>query len=109
MNKVYITGRVTKDLDLQHFGPEERIYVRFTLAVDEYKSATKEYTTNFIDIVAFDGKAEILSQYITKGNKLCVEGKIRTGSYVDKNNTKKYTVDIILENFDFIDSKTNVI
>jgi single-strand DNA-binding protein len=109
MNKVYIIGRVTKDLELQHFGAEERIYVRFTLAVDEYKSASKESKTNFINIIAFDRKAEILSQYLTKGNKLSIEGKIRTGSYVDKNNTKKYTVDIILENFDFIHSKPNII
>ncbi|MDR3598554.1 single-stranded DNA-binding protein [Clostridium sp.] len=109
MNKVYLIGRVTSDLELQHFGTEERTYVRFTLAVNEYKSATKESVTNFIDIVAFDRKAEVLSQYITKGSKLSIEGKIRTSSYLDKSNIKKYTVDIILENFDFIDSKLNVI
>ena len=109
MNRVYLIGRVTRDLELQHFGTDQRNYVRFTLAVDEYKSATKESTTNFIDIVAFDRKAEILSQYITKGRKLSIEGKIRTGSYLDKNNSKKYTVDIILEDFDFIDNKPKVI
>ena len=109
MNRVYLIGRVTRDLELQHFGTDERNYVRFTLAVDEYKSATKESTTNFIDIVAFGRKAEILSQYITKGRKLSIEGKIRTGSYLDKNNSKKYVVDIILEDFDFIDNKPKVI
>jgi len=109
MNKVYLIGRVTKDLELQHFKTEERTYVKFTLAVDEYKSTTKEHATNFIDIVAFDKKAEILSQYIIKGQKLSIEGRIRTSSYIDKNNTKRYAVDIILENFDFINSKPNVI
>ena len=109
MNKVYLIGRVTKDLELQHFKTEERTYVKFTLAVDEYKSTTKEHATNFIDIVAFDKKAETLSRYITKGQKLSIEGKLRTGSYSDSNNIKKYTVDIILENFDFIDTKPNVI
>ena len=109
MNRVYLIGRVTRDLELQHFGTDERNYVRFTLAVDEYKSITKEFITNFIDIVAFDRKAEILSQYITKGRKLSIEGKIRTGSYLDKNNSKKYAVDIILEDFDFIDNKPKVI
>ena len=109
MNKVYLIGRVTKDLELQHFNTEERTYVKFTLAVDEYKPTTKDHATNFINIVAFDKKAEILYQYITKGQKLSIEGKIRTGSYLDKNNYKKYTVDIILEAFDFIDNKSNVI
>ncbi|BCZ44056.1 hypothetical protein psyc5s11_01230 [Clostridium gelidum] len=109
MNRVYLIGRVTRDLELQHFGTDERNYVRFTLAVDEYNSTTKENTTNFINIVAFDRKAEILSQYITKGRKLSIEGKLRAGSYLDKNNSKKYAVDIILEDFDFIDNKPNVI
>ena len=109
MNKVYLIGRVTRTLELQHYGTNERSYVKFALAVNEYNSSTKENSTNFINIVAFDKKAEILSQYITKGNKLSIHGKIRTGNYLDKNNTKKYTVDIILEDFDFIDNKPNVI
>ena len=109
MNRVYLIGRVTRDLELQHFGTDERNYVRFALAVDDYNSTTKENTTNFINIVAFDRNAEILSQYITKGRKLSIEGKLRAGSYLDKNNSKKYAVDIILEDFDFIDNKPNVI
>ena len=109
MNKVYLIGRVTKDLDLQYYGSDERSYVKFTLAVDEYNSTTKEKSSNFINVVAFDRKAEILSQYINKGNKLSIQGKIRAGSYLDKNNEKKYNVDIILDDFDFIDNKTNAI
>ena len=109
MNKVYLIGNVTKDLELQHYGDTQRSYVQFTLAVDEYNSATKEKSANFISVVAFDRKAEILSQYIVKGSKLSIQGKIRTGSYLDKNNIKKYTVDIILEEFDFIENKPNVI
>ena len=109
MNKVYLIGNVTKDLELQHYGTNDRSYVNFTLAVNEYNSTTKENSTNFINVVAFDRKAEILSQYITKGSKLSIQGKIRTGSYLDKNNVKKYTVDIILDEFDFIDKKSNVI
>ena len=109
MNKVYLIGRVTKDLELQYYGTNERSYVKFTLAVDEYNPTTKEKLANFINVVAFDRKAEILSQYITKGNRLSIQGKIRTGSYLDKNNEKKYNVDIVLDGFDFINSKTNVI
>ena len=109
MNKVYLIGNVTKDLELQHYGTDQRSYVQFTLAVHEYNSTTKERSSIFIDVVAFDRKAEILSQYITKGRKLSIQGKLRTGSYLDKNNAKKYTVDIILDDFEFIDSKPNVV
>ena len=67
----------------------KEVMYNFTLAVNEYNSATKENSTNFINVVAFDKKAEILSQYITKGSKLSIQGKIRTGSYLDKNNVKE--------------------
>jgi single-strand DNA-binding protein len=109
MNKVYLIGRITRDLELQYFGNGERSYVKFTLAVDQYNPTSKEPSTNFIDIVAFDKKAEILSKYVAKGHKLSIEGKIKTGRYLDKNNIKKYTVDVVLDNFDFIDNKSNVI
>ena len=109
MNKVYLIGNITKDLELQYFGEEKRTFVKFTLAVNEYSSSRKEVITNFINIIAFDKKAEILSKYISKGSRLSIDGKLRTGIYVDKNNLKKYTLDIILENFKFIDSNKNII
>ena len=109
MNKVYLIGNITKDLELQYFGEEKRTFVKFTLAVNEYSSSRKEVIANFVNIIAFDKKAEILSKYISKGSKLSIEGKLRTGSYIDKNNLKKYTLDIILENFKFIDSNKNII
>ena len=109
MNKVYLIGNVTKDLELQYFGEEKRTFVKFTLAVDEYNSRKNEKVANFINIIAFDKKAETLSKYISKGSRLSIEGKLRTGNYMDKNNIKKYTIDIILENFNFIDSNKSIV
>ena len=109
MNKVYLIGRVTRDLELKYFSDGERSYVRFTLAVEDYNTTSKESSTNFIDIVAFDNKAEILSKYVAKGNKLSVEGRVKPSSYIDKNNIKKFKVDIILDSFDFINNNSNAI
>ena len=52
MNKVYLIGRVTKDLELQHYGTNERSYVKFTLAVDEYNTTTKEKSANIQSLSA---------------------------------------------------------
>ena len=76
MNKVYLIGNVTKDLELQHFGTNDRSYVNFTLAVNEYNSTTKENQTNFINVVAFDRKADK------------VTGRGRNPPCLDKYNTK---------------------
>lgn len=109
MNRVYLIGRAVRDLVLQHFGEDNKSYVNFTLAVDEYNSKTKESTANFINIVAFDKKAELLAKYIAKGNQLSVEGKLRTSAYTDQNNKKKYSTAVILENFKFLEKKSDAI
>ena len=110
MNQVNLIGNVVRDLELKTYnnGEGERKYLRFTLAINEYNFKIKDNIAAFIDVVAFDRKAEILSKYITKGRKLAVEGKIRPGSYLNNQGKKKYTVDVILNDFSFVDSPRTV-
>ena len=102
MNKVTLVGNVVNDLELKNYKNSEKEgkYVKFTLAVNEY---------NVIEVVAFDSKAVVLANNVGKGTKLAVEGKIRTGSYLNGNGEKKYNVDIALTNFTFIDSKKKIV
>lgn len=109
MNKVTLVGNVVKNLELKKFNDGKSPYVQFTLAVNDYNYSKSENTATYINIVAFGKKAEILSQYTTKGRKLAVEGKIETGSYTDKDGVKKYTSNIILQDFEFVDNKEKVV
>jgi len=59
----------------------------------------------FINVVAFGSQAEILNQYVTKGSRLGIEGKINTDSYINSKGEKKYGFVIILERFYFLDIK----
>lgn len=105
MNRVSLVGNVVRDLELKKFNDDKSAYVQFTLAVHDYSYSKAEKSATFINIVAFGKKAEILSQYTAKGRKLAVEGKIETGSYIDKDGVKKYIANIILQDFEFVDSK----
>lgn len=111
MNKVTLVGNVVNDLELKNYknDKKEGKYVRFTLAVNEYNVKTNERIATFIEIVAFDKKAIILAHNVGKGSKLAVEGKIKTSNYVSETGEKKYKVDIILNEFTFIDSKKKVV
>ncbi|MBU5317717.1 single-stranded DNA-binding protein [Clostridium bornimense] len=109
MNRVSLIGNVTRELELCKSKEGEVPYTRFTLAVNEYVTSTKERKTTFVDIVAFGRKAEILSRNVQKGQKLAVEGKISTGSYFNNDGIKVYTTSIIMENFTFISSKKDII
>lgn len=99
MNKVILLGRLTKDVDLR-FAAETGLAVgRFTLAVNKIK---KENGADFINCLAFGKTAEILSQYVFKGQQLAIHGRIQTRSYEDEAKIKRYVTEIIVEGFDFI-------
>ena len=111
MNKVTLVGNVVNDLELKNYKNSEKEgkYVKFTLAVNEYNVKKNERIATFIEVVAFGSKAVVLANNVGKGTKLAVEGKIRTGSYLNGNGEKKYNVDIALTDFTFIDSKKKIV
>lgn len=105
MNKVSLIGNVTKDLEVKTFNEGKGSYVRFTLAINSYKSKSKEASANFINVVAFGNKAQILSKYVSKGSKLAVDGSLNTGSYINAEGKKIYTTEVILNDFYFVEYK----
>lgn len=102
MNKVVLLGRLTKDPDLRYAAGNDMAICRFTLAVNRMK---KDDGADFINCVAFKKTAETIANHLTKGRQIAVAGNIRTGSYDAQDGTKRYTTDIVVETFDFCDSK----
>ena len=100
MNRAIILGRLTKAPATSRSG--ELTIARFTLAVDR---PTKKDEADFISCVAFGKTAETIEKYLNKGSKIAVEGRIQTGSYTNKDGQKVYTTDVIVERFDFCESK----
>ena len=102
MNKVVLVGRLVRDPELRFAAGSGNAVSRFTVAVNRQ---FKKDETDFIGCVAFGKTAEIISQYFTKGKQIAVSGSIRTGSYDAQDGTKRYTTDVAVDSFDFIDSK----
>lgn len=101
MNKVVLVGRLTRDPELRFAAGSGTAVSRFTVAVNRQ---FKRDETDFINCVAFGKTAETISQYFTKGKQIAVSGSIRTGSYDAQDGTKRYTTDVAVDTFDFIDS-----
>ena len=105
MNSVQIIGRLTKDIDLRYAKTGTAIAL-FTVAVNRrFKNQHGEQEADFIRCKAFKKSAEILAQYTGKGSQIGIEGTIQTGSFDDKDGKRVFTTDIIVNNFDFLDSK----
>lgn len=104
MNKVLLTGCIGKDLDLKYTQGSGTAIAKGTLAV---KREFKKDETDWINLVAFGKIAETMAQYLTKGSKIGIVGRIQTGSYDAQDGTKRYTTDVIVESFEFLSSRSD--
>ena len=104
MNRVVLVGRLTRDPELRTT-TSGISQTRFTLAVNRRTAgADGQREADFISCIAWRGTAEAIAKYLKKGRELAVEGSIRTGSYDAQDGTKRYTTDVVVDNFTFIGS-----
>lgn len=99
MNSVVLMGRLTREPEIRTSG--ETTIAKYSLAVDR----RKREETDFINCITFGKGAEFAEKYLHKGMKICVSGRIQTGSYTDKEGRKIYTTDVVVDNQEFAESK----
>ena len=105
MNKVVLVGRLTAKPELRYTA-SNTAYARFSVAVNRpFANADGKRDADFINVVAWRKQAETISKFFDKGNLIALEGRLQTGSYDDKDGNKRYTVDVALDNFEFVESK----
>lgn len=114
MNKVFLIGRITKDLELSHT-QAGKANVSFILAVDKNLSRDKRKeledagrpTADFPRVVAWGYQAENLVRYCGRGSQVAIDGRIQTGSYEDRESGKTiYTTDIVADYIEFLSKST---
>lgn len=99
-------GRLTADPDVRYSqGENPTAVAKYTLAVDRRFKRDGEPTADFIRCVVFGKPAEFTEKYFRKGTKICISGRIQTGSYTNRDGQKIYTTDVIVEEQDFAESK----
>ncbi len=99
MNSVNLIGRLTRDIEMRT-AKDDMAIATFTLAVDRMGE-----DADFIRCKAFGKRAETMNQYLGKGKRVGITGRIQTGSYKDKDDKTVYTTDVIVDSFTFCDSK----
>ena len=114
MNKVILIGRLTRDPDVRYSqgqSGEQLCIARYTLAVDRRGrrsgNTNDQQTADFIGCVGFGKSGEFAEKYLKQGTKICVTGRIQTGSYTNKDGQKVYTTDVVVEDQEFVESKNS--
>ena len=103
MNRVCLIGRLTNKPELKTGTTSS---VRFSIAVQRnFKNQSGTYDADFINLVAFGPRAEMICRNFDKGNQIGVEGRIQTGSYTGQDGQKRYTTDVIVDQVYFVGGK----
>ena len=105
MNKVLLSGRLVRDVDVK-YTQDGKCISRFTLAVDRKIKKENEQSADFITCVAFGKTGEFAEKYLHKGTKIILEGRWQTGSYKNQEGQTIYTNDCIVDVLEFAESKS---
>ncbi|MEG0948688.1 MAG: single-stranded DNA-binding protein [Bacteroidales bacterium] len=106
VNKVILIGNVGKEPEIRYLEGGVAV-ASFPLATTErgYKTQAGVQVperTEWHNVIAWRGLAEIVEKYVHKGSPLFIEGKIRTRSWDDQNGVKRYTTEIYAENIELL-------
>ena len=108
LNRVTIIGNLGKDPELKYI-TEGNAVANFTVATSESwkdKAGVKQEKTEWHRIVAWGKTAELCGEYLAKGRQVCIEGKIRTREWNNKEGVKQYTTEIVATNVHFLGAKS---
>jgi single-strand DNA-binding protein len=104
MNVITLTGNATKDIELR-YTPNGKAVGNGTIAVRrDFKNQNDEYETDFINLVILGKTAEIMANYVHKGDKFGVTGRLQIRKW-EKEGKTSYFTEVVVNGFDFPDKK----
>ena len=96
MNKIFLTGNITKDAELRYTA-NDKAYSKFSIANNEGYGDNQK--TNFFNCTLWGKSAENLNRFLTKGQKVLITGKVEINDYKDKEGIERKNIDINVDSF----------
>ena len=108
-NKVIMIGNLTRDIELKYIPSGAAIAKSAIATSHKYKMQTGEQKEEvcFLDSNVFGKQAEILNQYVRKGSRVCLEGRLVFEQWTAQDGSKRSRHSLRVENFKFLDSKSD--
>ncbi len=108
INKVILVGHLGKDPEIRYLEGGVSV-ASFPLATSEFfnKDGRKVEQTEWHNIVMWRGLADVAAKFLQKGKLVYIEGKLRTRTFDDKDGNRRYTTEVIAENFTLLGRKTD--
>ena len=106
MNTWFGIGNLVRDIELKQ-SQSGLAFTNFTIAINRPTNKNGETTTDYINIVAYDKRAENLAKYTHKGSKIAVQGRLQVRSYQNAEGKNVYVTEILANSIHFLDSKSS--
>lgn len=107
MNKVIMMGRLIRDTEVRYSQGEKPLAIAgFCIAVDRKFKKQGEAESDFFNCTAFGKIAEFAGNYLKKGTKIVVTGRLQNNNYTNKEGQKVYNVQIMADEIEFAESKS---
>ena len=103
MNKVLITGRLTRDPEMRSLA-SGKVVTTFTVASNEFLAAGKE-KSEYTAVVAWDRLAEIAGRYLGKGQQVAVEGRLQTRSWDDDKGVRHWKTEVVAAHVEMLSGR----
>lgn len=104
MNKVWLTGRLTRDPELRYTANNKAV-CDFTIATNRPVVRDGERIADFINCRVWNKSAENLDKYQTKGNLIAVIGRMQVDKYTDKDGKNRYNTYVLVEDLEYLERK----
>ncbi len=104
MNKCFLVGRITRDLELKYTNNNIAV-TQFNIACNRPYTQNGQQQADFINCVAWRGQAENLCKFMRKGSLVGVDGTIQTRQYQDNSGQTRYVTEVLAERISFLESK----
>ena len=105
MNRIILMGRLVKDPDVK-VTTSGKTVCTFTLAVDRpFSGKDGKREADFINIQTWNKTAELIGNYVSKGQRLLVDGRLQIRSYDGKDGQKHYATEVVADRVEFIERK----
>lgn len=106
MNRVMLIGRLTAKPELRYTGSNIP-YARFSVAINRtFSNSQGQRETDFINVIIWRKQAENVCNFLDKGSLVSIEGRLQSNSYDDKDGNKRYSLDVVADNVQFLESKS---
>lgn len=105
MNKIFISGRWTKDHDIKYTQSGTAILSNTIASNRKFKNQNGEYESDFVNVIMFNQQAKYVADYSKKGDKVLIEGRLQVRNYENQEGKKVYITEVVADSVELLTPK----